>query len=204
MKPEQVFRIIIIAAGLAGLILQFQISTGMLAARGLGLGATLWKLSGYFTILTNGLLVLTQSLCLLPSGSRYRSASVQGALLLYILVVGIVYVVLLADLWKPEGRQWWADNLLHRVTPLLQLGFWIAFVPKDILPWRQALPWLAWPAAYLIWTLARGPAYPYPFLEADRLGWPRTILNCLLMTAAFSVGALAIIGGGRALAKKPG
>lgn len=203
MPRERCFRILIVCIGLAGLILQYQLSHGMLTARGLGLGGVLLKLASYFTILTNALLVAVHGICLAAPGSRIgrklAGPAVQGALLLYILVVGLVYMTLLAGLWNPQGKQWWADNLLHRVTTLLQLGFWIAFVPKVKLPWRLAFVWLVWPAVYLLWALARGGDYPYPFLELDRLGPMRTALNCLMMGAGFLAGGLAIIAASRRL-----
>lgn len=206
--PARVFHLAIFAAGLAGLVLQFQISHGIMISRGLGIGATLFKLSSYFTILTNVLLTAVHAVCLLvprSSPGRFLSRSaVQGGLLLYILIVGLVYVVLLAHLWKPEGIQWWADHLLHHVMPLLQLAFWIFAVPKERLPWKLALPWLGYPTLYLAWVFIRGSRvsdYPYPFINLAKLGLERTLLNSAGMGVAFLVAGLAIIATSRALAR---
>ncbi|WP_367872686.1 Pr6Pr family membrane protein [Luteolibacter sp. Populi] len=209
MKREQAFRMVIVAAAATGLVLQYQVTAGHLASRGLGLGVTLLKLASYFTILSNALLAAVHSVALLAPESRAgrvcRGPALQGAMLLYIGVTGIVYVTMLSGLWNPQGMHWWADNLLHRMTPLLQLGFWMACVPKLRLGWKLALAWLAWPAAYLGWALARGGDYPYPFLELDRLGLGRTVLNCLLMGAGFLALGAAIVGASRYLAKgRPG
>lgn len=197
----------IAAIAITGLVLQFQVSHGTLSARGDGLATTLLKLASYFTILTNLLLAIAHGICLLAprtkAGRFFAHPAVQSGLLLYILVVKIVYVSFLAGLWNPEGKQWWADNLLHHLTPLFQIVFWVAFVPKGRLSWRLALLWLAWPACYLVWALARGHDYPYPFLELDRLGPARTALNCLLMGAGFLAGGLGVIGLDRLLAPKP-
>ena len=205
MKREQAFRLVIVAAAVTGLVLQFQVTAGNHATRGLGLGVTLLKLASYFTILTNALLAAVHAVALIVPESRAgrvcRGPEAQGGLLLYIGVTGIVYVTMLSGLWNPQGMHWWADNLLHRVTPLLQIGFWIACVPKLRLGWKLSLVWLAWPAVYLGWAMLRGGDYPYPFLEFDRLGLGRTVLNCVVMGVAFLGLGLGIIGISRYLAK---
>lgn len=200
MTLERPLRVLIVAAAGLGLALQYQVVAELLAARGLGSAAVIWKLTSYFTILTNLLLLLGHTIALVAPSSRAGTLSgspaAQGALLLYIMVVKVVYVAFLARLWNPEGMQWWADLLLHHVTPLLQFGFWLACVPKARLPWKLAVVWLTWPALYLICTLARGDA-PYPFLDLHQLGLPRLVLSCAAMGAAFVAGSLAIIAGSR-------
>lgn len=204
------FQAVIALTGLAGLLMQFRISHGIFVSRGLGLSTSLPKFASYFTVLTNALLVTGHAACLVApsskSGRFFARPSVQSGLLLYIGIVGVVYGAILAGLWSPTGSQWWADSILHRITPLLQLGFWILFVPKIRLPWRLALVWLAYPAAYLGWALAygsRGGGYPYPFIDLNELGPARTLANCGWMTLAFLVGGLLLIGTSRFLAKCP-
>jgi hypothetical protein len=208
LLPTRFFHLAIFAAGLAGLVLQFHVSHGIMLSRGLGIGTTLFKLAGYFTILTNFLLTAAHALCLFAArsslGRWLGRPSLQSGLLLYILIVGLVYVVLLSGLWKPEGVQWWADHLLHHLTPLLQLAFWIFAVPKEQLPWKLAVSWLGYPALYLAWVFVRGSRvsdYPYPFVDLEKLGLVRTLLNSAGMGMAFLVAGLAIIASSRALAR---
>lgn len=207
--PARLFHLAIFAAGLTGLLLQFQVSHGIMLSRGLGIGATLFKLSSFFTILTNLVLTVAHAICLFAPRSiwaRWLSRpSVQGGLLLYIAIVGLVYSIILARLWKPEGVQWWADHLLHHVTPLLQLAYWICAVGKERLPWRLALSWLGYPTLYLVWVFIRGSRvadYPYPFINLAKLGLQRTVLNSAGMAVAFLVAGLAIIAGSRALNRR--
>ena len=204
--PARFFHLAIFAAGLTGLALQFQVSHGIMLSRGLGIGATLIKLTSFFTILTNLILTVAHGICLLApqstAGRLFLRPSVQSGLLLYIAIVGTVYSVLLAPLWKPEGLQWWADHLLHHATPLLQLAFWIFAVPKERLPWKLAFSWLAYPALYMAWVLVRGSRvaeYPYPFINLTKLGLERTLLNSAGMAIAFVGAGLAIIASSRAI-----
>lgn len=205
---SRIFHLAISAAGLVGLILQYHATVDLLAARGIGTGAALMKLASFFTILTNLLLTVVHSVCLFAPRSRagraFARPAVQTSLLLYIAIVGLVYSILLAKLWNPQGAQWWADHLLHHVTPLLQLAFWIVCVPKKRLSWTYAASWLGYPTLYLIWILARGSQvadYPYPFVNLDKLGLARTLGNSAAMAAAFLCGGLLLIGVSRWLAK---
>lgn len=95
--------------------------------------------------------------------------------------------------------------LLHYVMPALYVLFWLAFVPKESLRWRDAPCWLIFPLLYVIAVLTRGSFanfWPYPFLETGRLGWSVVLLNCAAMLAFFALVALAYAGIARLLAKR--
>lgn len=198
---------LIMLAGAVGLALQVHVTHGLFESYGQGWAATIFKLASYFTILTNTLLTVAHGAISLAPRSRAAAwmarPAVQGALLLHIGIVGAVYVGVLAALWNPQGWQWWADGLLHKVTPLLQAGYWLALVPKTRMPWRTAGVWLIYPALYLPWALARGAAtgdFPYPFIDAATIGWPRTFLNAGGMTLVFLLAGLLLVGASRRLA----
>jgi hypothetical protein len=151
-----------------------------------------WWLAGYFTILTNvgvaGLMGAT--------AFGYRpSARMQGGLVLSILMVGLVYHAILARLWAPKGLAFWADQGLHTATPILMLGWWMALGDRRVS--RADLPhWLIWPGLYATYALARGALtgfWPYPFLNAEALGWVQVALNSLGMVLAFATLGLALI-----------
>lgn len=156
-----------------------------------------WWLAGYFTILTNlgvaGLMGVT------ALGARL-SARVQGGLVLSILMVGLVYHALLARLWAPEGLAWWTDQALHTATPLLTLFWWLGFGDRRV-SLRDLPAWLAWPALYAVYALTRGALtgfWPYPFLDAETLGWAQVALNVAGMVLAFAALGLALIALARA------
>lgn len=211
VPPKGLARASMLAAGLigvTGLLIQAYVSYHLDAARGVPLVTTVSNYFSYFTILTNILVAsafLTGSLFPRSRVGRFANhPAVTTGLVLYIDVVGIVYVSVLAGLWNPQGLQWWADLLLHKVTPISTLLIWIAFVPKLELSWSTALTWLPYPAAYLAVSLIRGEItgeYPYPFINVVKLGWPGAIFNCVLMTGLFLGLGYALVGINRRLAR---
>ncbi|HVX52469.1 MAG TPA: Pr6Pr family membrane protein [Chitinophagaceae bacterium] len=145
---------------------------------------TLMFFLSFFTVLSNILVALTYStLLLLPAskaGTYFGRANVQAAITLYIVVVGLVYNIILRQLWHPEGLQLLADNLLHVIVPAMVLLFWILLAPKHGLTWANIGGWLIYPLMYLIYILIRGAAtaqYPYPFIDVITLGYPAMLLN---------------------------
>jgi hypothetical protein len=107
--------------------------------------------------------------------------------------------------WQPQGWQLVADAALHYATPVLYLVYWLAFVDKTSLGYRGAAPWLAFPIAYCVYALARGALvglYPYPFLEANKIGYGQVAVNVLALVALFAVFGLLIVTAGRALARR--
>lgn len=146
----------------------------------------IWAMAAFFTILTNALLTAH----LLAITNRWQISAVRAAsLLLSIVMVGLIYHGLLSDLWAPTGLGWWADQGLHSAMPLGYAAWWLAFAPKDLR--LQDLPKaLLWPLLYLVYALIRGVKtgfWPYPFLNADTLGWPHLALNCAALVLAFSL-----------------
>ena len=89
--------------------------------------------------------------------------------------------------------------------PSLYLVYWLAFVPKGTLRYRDAVPWLIYPAIYVILILWRGALigeYPYPFLNAGGLGYARVALNIVGLGAVFLGLGVAAIWLDRRLTKR--
>ncbi len=110
------------------------------------------------------------------------------AIVVYITIVGLVYNTILRFLWKPEGLQWLIDELLHSVIPFLFIVFWLFFVEKGKIPLKNVLAWLLYPLIYLIYILIRGAAssfYPYPFIDVEKIGYNKTLINSSGMLVAF-------------------
>jgi hypothetical protein len=152
----------------------------------------LWFLAGYFTLLTN--LLATVALLAVARGWRIGASTAAG-LVVSMGMVGLVYHTVLARLWAPQGLAWWADQGLHSAMPLAVLVWWLAFAPKSV-SLRDLPHWLIWPAAYCVYALIRGQmtgVWPYPFLDAKALGWPRVALNITGLLAAFTGLGLALI-----------
>lgn len=156
-----------------------------------------WWLAGYFTVLTN----LGAAGLMTATALRHRpSAAVQGGLVVAILMVGLVYHAILARHWSPQGLAFWADQGLHSAVPALVAGWWLCFGDRRVS--LADLPgWLIWPALYAAYALIRGALtgfWPYPFLDADQLGWPRVALNVAGQVLAFAALGVGLIGLARA------
>jgi hypothetical protein len=192
--------------GWFALALQLWLILGANAQAGIAPGETLVRFFSYYTILTNGLAALVSTGTALDrDGTFFSRPGVQTAVAVYITVVGLVYVTILSALWTPAGPQWLADSLLHHVMPALYVLFWLFFVTKGTLRWRSLLPWLLFPLIYVSAVLARGPNsrfWPYPFLDADKLGWAAVAQNCGLMFGLFVLVSLIYIAMDRVLPKR--
>ncbi len=89
-----------------------------------------------------------------------------------------------------------ADVMLHKVTPLLMLLWWLLFAPRAKLRWNAPLWWVVYPLAYFIYAVARGRAddkYPYPFLDVGHLGWLQTAINAAGIAAAFVLAGFLLV-----------
>lgn len=156
----------------------------------------------FFTILTNLIVAICCSVLLFkPVTGFFSKHKTLTAITVYILVVGLIYNFILRSLWKPEGLQKIVDELLHTVIPAMFLFYWLIFVEKNKLSWNIILPWLIYPLVYLIFVLIRGTFsgyYPYPFLNADTLGFKKVLLNSVGITVVFIVlSALFVAIGNR-------
>ena len=154
---------------------------------------TLWILLRYFTIISNLLLAMAMSAVAL---GRRLSPFILGGLTLAILLVGVVYALLLQGLTPKSGSALLADILLHKVSPPAMTLWWLLFAPRGRLRWSAPLAWALYPVAYFAYAVTRamhGDKYPYPFMDAAKLGWPQTLLNVGGIAMAFLLaGALLV------------
>jgi len=98
-----------------------------------------------------------------------------------------------------------SNVLLHYVTPAYFVLWWIVLQPKGSLRFTDIpimlLPTLIW----LVWAMVRGAIvgeYPYPILDAQKLGYGAVGINCVFVFAGLLVLYLVVIGLDRALAGK--
>ncbi|MFG1380785.1 Pr6Pr family membrane protein [Xanthobacter versatilis] len=193
----------------AALALQLGIVVEKMAAAGDGFGPALWRFLGYFTVLTNLFVAVVASAYALRPGSAMAGPRVRLAAVVSIVLVGIIYALLLRNVWKPEGWQLIADRLLHQVTPVLFLATWVlaarGAVGESGLGFSDAAWAMAPPVLYLAYALARGEAdgwYAYWFLDPAKLGEGRMALNTVLLAAVFLATALIFLGLHRLLARR--
>jgi hypothetical protein len=173
----------------AGLAVQFSATYGSQH----DVATALWILARFFTILTNLLVAITMTWIAI---GRRAPAFILGGLTLAILLVGLVYAILLAGLHELHGPAFVADILLHKVSPVLMVFWWLLFAPRAKLKWSAPLWWGIYPLAYFGYALVRASIdgrYPYPFMDVGKIGWLQTGLNAGGIAMAFILAGLLLV-----------
>lgn len=182
----------------------------------LALGSPLRTLS-HFAIQSNILLalVLTLSARRAWTARRPLPSALTGATLLYVVITGLVYHLLLANEASPfalpgvltgeaaDPTGWHAitNQVLHTATPIAALLDWLLLTAPGRLRLRQAASWLLYPLTYLAITFIRGELllpgtsarYLYPFLDVERHGYRSVLGNALLIGLAIYALALLLV-----------
>ena len=68
----------------------------------------------------------------------------------------------------------WPNEVIHVVVPIIIVLDWLVSPGRPALPWRAVFTAVAFPIAWLGYTLVRGAIadyYPYPFLNPANGGW---------------------------------
>jgi hypothetical protein len=181
---------LVAVAAWTGLALRFDASlvdTGSAVAAG-------WALLRFFTIVAN-LFVAILFVAVALDPRRPKPATLAAALLA-ILLVGIVYHLLLAGRAVHVGVAWWADLVMHSVTPSLVPLYWLGFAPKGGLRASDPLRWAVLPLGYFAYALARGAIdgrYPYFFMDVARIGWLAVLGWAALIACCFLVGGALLV-----------
>jgi hypothetical protein len=194
------------AIGFFGLGLQYWLLYADMAADGASVVEITWRYFVWFTLLTNTFvtLVMVRAALKPESASGLNAPRVELMAVTSILFVCIVYNLLLASRWDPQGWQKVADVIVHNVVPVTFALFWL-LRPHGSLSWKDAAFASLWPLAYAIYGLSRGlfdNFYPYFFMDPTTLSYVQIALNLLGLMGAFAVGALLLIGISRSLARR--
>ena len=120
----------------------------------------------------------------------------SGMVCISLVLVALVYTLMLRQLWEPKGLRRLVDIFLHDFIPLLFFIYWWLSVAGQRLAWHSLLLWLLYPISYLAFVFVAGSllgSYPYPFLQADHLGYGRVLLNSFGLLAFYSfLGAVLL------------
>jgi hypothetical protein len=125
--------------------------------------------------------------CTLFSPRADARTGVRGAVVLYVVVAGVVWNLLLT------GRSMGytpANFLLHVVVPILAVADWMLIGRGTTSPkWWQPFVWLAYPTVYLGLALVvlnrMGRRAPYYFLDPGSVGLGAVAVNVALLAAGF-------------------
>ncbi len=181
MPSTKMFAAIAAVIGWIALILQLYL---IIVNRTASIPETLLRYFGFFTILTNILVAVSLTMVYLKgiseNGHFLTRPKTLTATAVYITIVGLIYNLILRFQWAPQGLAKLVDELLHSVIPVLFIFFWLKFVPKQSIQWKNILHWLIYPLVYLGYTLLRGSFaawYPYPFINVTDLGYEKVVIN---------------------------
>lgn len=196
------YRVVVSALGWFAIILQYW----LIASTRSGPDLVAWTINyfSFFTTIGNILVALAMTLPWLAPRSRLAKwllrPSVRTVIVAYIIVVGLVYHLMLRNLYNPQGWRLACVIILHYVIPPLFIIDWLAFVQKRDLSWKILFGALALPVLYVAWTLVHGAFtgfYPYPFINVARFGYAQVLMTIGAMIAAFVGLVLGLVGVGR-------
>lgn len=164
----------------------------------------------YFTIESNifvGIILLTSAYFSFRNKSSAKLDFLRGGATLYMIITGIVYVLLLANLPDDPNHPKiiWVNFVLHYITPSVVLFDWTSDPPKFLISFKKSLLWLGFPLTYVIYSLIRGPVaawYPYPFLNPSGPGgWSTVIIYTVVISAGVIIGSFLVSRWGNLMQK---
>ena len=169
---------------------------------GNSLPSAIWTIYRFFTVWTVTAIGIISALIAL---GRPVSSSIQGALLLAIVAVALVFHILLASRVTFEGLEILVNQMFHTVIPIAWVLYWTLLSPKADLKLAMIPAWLAFPLVYCLYAMTRGAfdgTYPYFFLDLDKLGIGGVAAYCAGLLVAFAIAGAGIIALGRFIAAR--
>ena len=98
----------------------------------------------------------------------------RSTAILYMLITGIVFALLLSGLENIASTAVHWDNIvLHYIMPVVMLVDWLIDKPKYVICFSQILIWLVYPIVYVAYSLVRGSLvswYPYHLINPAKCG----------------------------------
>lgn len=207
----------VIAAAISA---QLSKSVGTAIELGRDVATTIANFFSFFTILSNASAVIVLAWIALwhlvkgrktdaePTGLAVALAAVSSCM----IITGIVYNTLLRQIELPQGSAPipWSNEVLHLIGPIFLLADVFVGPLRRALPWRSLWAIVAFPIAWVVYTMLRGPLitnpvsgdafwYPYPFLNPNSAGgWASVVLYVAgIAVAILAVGAFVVWWGRR-------
>lgn len=219
-----VMRVLVAVLTSAAVIAQFIAAWYGALEHGRPLGPTVGNFFSYFTVLSNSAAAVLLTWAGLRPLIRRRGSLLDPPSLSVglacvtscVLITGAVYNTLLRHLPLPPGSEppAWSNEVLHLVVPLFVFADLLLGPRRRALPWRSLWVIVAFPLAWAVYTMIRGPLvtdpatgadswYPYPFMDpgnpelAPLTGYPGVILYLAGIAAAMLVVSALVVRCGR-------
>ncbi len=148
----------------------------------------------YFTVEANTLAVISLVLSSFAAatGTARRVLDLfRGAVTLYMTTTILIFIVLLSGYPSSELTAVpWDNTVLHYLMPIIVIIDWLIAPPRSAVRYRTALLWLAYPAAYLGYSLIRGHFvhwYPYPFMNPSHRGYLAVVVTAIVIAAILAM-----------------
>jgi hypothetical protein len=189
---------------------QFYLSVSGAIADGSGAFRGVVNYFGYFTLITNilcaGILAAHGWGGAQPTsgglGGFLRRPGVATTAATAIIIVGVVYHLILASQWDPQGIDLVVDTMLHTVLPIAFVGFWARSTPRGAVTFAHIPAWIGYPAGYAVYVFIRGElvgAYPYPFIDVAAIGYGAALRNAAGIAVVFVALAAILVGVNRVM-----
>ncbi len=165
---------------------------------------------GYYTSLSN--IVVCLYFLLLLVGVKGLDKSIYSfTVTCCIMLTFLIYHFLLSPLIINDyrkGNGWNPYTLvnysLHYICPLLTFAYWLFFADKSDLSYKNAFIWTILPLIYCLYVFvrvklgiyfdkAKTQRYPYDFLDADKYGFKRILVNIVVIYIVFVLLGLLLV-----------
>ena len=195
----------IAVVAVVAILVQFGLNFARAAAQGQPLWLVPIDLYGYFTIWSVTLVALVTARFALggdengPLGRPWLLA----ATVVYIVVVGLIYNILLASMNPQVGLRKLLDLTFHTIIPLAYPLWWLTQTVRGRLGWQALLPTLVFPLAYGFFGMAKGAMtgkYAYFFIDIGKYGVPQVLLNIAGLAALYALLMAGLIAVDRRVA----
>jgi hypothetical protein len=210
-----VLRLLAAALAIAATVEQVRLAGQAASSAGIDPGFAVGRLFTFFTVLSNVTLIVVFVIAGVWALTRREDrepnwlAVLLASMSTYMLVTGLVYNLVLRAVGDADIMGGWSNSVHHVIGPAFVLVD-VLFAPRRrALPWRAVLWGLAFPLAWVMFTLVSGPFrvststgtppwYPYPFLDpATAGGFGGVALWIAGIAALFALLMTGVVGMGR-------
>ena len=153
----------------------------------------------FFTIQSN-LIAVAALFALVLVAPAQRTPLFDGArnaAVLYMAITGVVFALLLSGLQEDlQTSASWVDFVVHKLMPVVLVADWLVDRPRHRLARWTVLAWLAYPLAWLGYTLVRGASadwYPYPFVDVSDLGYGGVLARSVVLALGIATAGAALL-----------
>lgn len=197
MSKTQLYRLMIAICGLIGVSMQiYQDGWGMLL---------------YYTVISN-ILVFSFLFFIIgweakcgPISHNSTLLRLKGAVTMAIAITSVVYHFMLAPLAEPDAYWNIRNFLVHYIAPIGLILDTLILDKKNSYRWFDPLTWTFFPLGYFAFAIfngmilqlpipgAKDSPYAYFFINVNKFGFQKVLINSLMIASAYVVGGYLLL-----------